>query len=126
MAGGLLGGLAIYILGRGYQKIKGEDGVTRLQWSKEFLHDEWVAAGMRYMTIAHFGRGQGDFQEPLDTSLPPLWKGLIDKWTKEREKDITAALSEANTERVRTLLECMIREILDQLYPKSMPDHSNS
>jgi hypothetical protein len=117
VAGALIGGLAAYALGRGFQKIKGQDGVTRLQWSREFLIDEWIATAMRYLTIAHFGRGQGQWQEPLDASLPQRWKELIDQWTKERSTQITTALSKANAGEIRTLLESMMREILDQLYP---------
>jgi hypothetical protein len=118
-AGALVGGLAAYALGRGYQKIKGRDGVTRLQWSKEFLIDEWIATGMRYLTIAHFGRGKGQWEEPLDASLPQRWKELIDQWTKQYSTQITTALSKANSDEIKTLLENMIREILDQLYTRA-------
>ncbi len=125
-AGALIGGLAAYALGRGFQKVKGQDGATRLQWSKEFLIDEWIATGMRYLTIAHFGRGQGQWQEPLDASLPKRWKELIDQWTKERRPQIITALSTANAEEIETLLENMIRKILDQLYPGSSPAHPDT
>lgn len=126
IAGALVGGLAAYALGRGFQKVKGQDGMTRLQWSKEFLIEEWGAAGMRYLMVAHFGRGQGQWQEPLGASLPQRWKELIDQWTKERISAITTALSKANVDEIGTLLDNMIREILDQLYPRSSPPHSDS
>jgi hypothetical protein len=117
-AGALVGGLAAYALGRGYQKIKGQDGVTRLRWSKEFLTDEWIATGMRYLTVAHFGRGKGQWQEPLDAALPQRWKEEIERWTKEHDTRITTALSEAKAEDIRVLLESMILEILERLYPR--------
>ncbi len=118
-AGAVIGGLAAYALGRGFQKVKGQDGAARLQWSKEFLIDEWIAMGMRYLTIAHFGRGQGQWQEPLDASLPERWKELIDRWTQEWNPQIITALSKANAGETNTLLDSMIRETLDQLYPRS-------
>jgi hypothetical protein len=125
-AGALIGGLAAYALGRGFRKVKGQDGATSLQWSKEFLIDEWIATAMRYLMIAHFGRGHGQWQEPLDASLPRRWKELIDQWTRERNPQIEAALTQANAGEIRTLMERMIVEVLERLYPGSGPGHSTT
>lgn len=125
-AGALIGGVTAYALGRGFQKVKGQDGATCLQWSKEFLIDEWIASSMRYLTIAHFGRGQGQWHEPLDASLPQRWKERIEQWTKEESRQITPALSKANAKEIKTLMESMIRDVLNQLYPRSSPPHPNT
>jgi hypothetical protein len=117
VAGGLLGGLAVYALGYGYQKIRGEDGVTRLQWSRDFLLDEWKASAMRYLMVAHFGRGQGQWQEPIPSSWPVQWKQHIDDWTERRKKEIDVALAAGDGATIRKLMESMLREILRILYP---------
>jgi hypothetical protein len=118
VAGGLLGGLAAYALGYGYQKIRGEDGVTRLRWSSDFLLDEWKASAMRYLMVAHFGRGQGQWQEPIPSSWPVQWKQHIDEWTERRKKEIDAALAAGDGTAIRQLMESMLGDILRRLYPE--------
>jgi GTPase SAR1 family protein len=118
VAGGLLGGLAVYALGYGYKKISGEDGVTRLQWSREFMLDEWKASAMRYLMVAHFGRGQGQWQEPIPSSWPERWKQFIDEWTLRRKKDVDAALVSGDSPTIHRLLQTMLKDTLSNLYPE--------
>jgi hypothetical protein len=117
LAGGLVGGLAAFGLGVGYQKYQGKDGVSRIHWSKDFLIEEWKASGMRYLMVAHFGRGQGSWQDPLPSSWPVRWRQLIDDWTTAREPEISAALTSSNTDRIQMCMEDMIKHTLNTLYP---------
>lgn len=121
MAGMLAGGLGAYVLGFGYKKMKGDGGITCLQWSQEFLLEEWKASAMRYLMISHVGRGQGRWQEPFPSSWPLQWKEFIDVWTKKKNKEIAAALADSKEDVIHKLMESMIREIFDHLYPNK-PD----
>lgn len=120
VAGALIGGLAAYALGYGYKKMKGDDGINRLQWNKEFLLEEWKASALRYLMIAHVGRGQGRWQEPFPSAWPVQWKEFIDDWTKHRSKEISAALADGNVNAIHSLMESLLREILDHLYPGTL------
>jgi hypothetical protein len=119
VAGGFLGGISAYALGRGYQKIKGDDGSSRLKWSRDFLTSEWKASGMRYLVLAHFGRGKGAWSEPLEDSLPIRWNQLIDQWTHRHSSEVAAALKQGSDVIIQELLERMIRDVLRELYPGS-------
>lgn len=119
VAGAVLGGITAYALGRGYHKFKGQDGTARLRWSEEFLQDEWLAVGMRYLMIAHFGRGQGDWKDSVDGNIPQRWQQLIKQWMKGNNAEVAGALKESHSERIQQLLESMIRHVLHELYPSS-------
>ncbi len=127
VAGALVGGLAAYAIGYGYKKMKGNDGINRLQWNNEFLLDEWKASALRYLMIAHVGRGQGQWQEPFPSAWPVRWKEFIDQWTKARNKEITTAMAEANVNAIRSVMESLLGDILGHLYPEALerkPDES--
>jgi hypothetical protein len=119
VAGAFIGGLAAYALGYGYQKMKGDDGVNRLQWSEKFLLDEWQASALRYLMIAHVGRGQGRWEEPIPSAWPAQWKKFIDDWTANHRKEISAALAASELDAIQALMESQLREILNHLYPNS-------
>ena len=78
-AGALLGGVAGAFgarkLTQQYNALRGiEGGVVR--WSDEFLEARLAAAIVRYLAVAHFGRGRGEFEagEPA-----PRWRDTVDR-----------------------------------------------
>ena len=119
VGGALLGGVTAYTLGRGYHKFTGKDGKARLRWSEDFLKNEWLAAGMRYLMVAHFGRGQGQWSDSESSTMPMRWQQLIEQWMKDNNSDIESALKNAQVERIQELLENMIQHVLNALYPSS-------
>ena len=116
--GAILGGLGAYALGKGYRKLK-RDGQTVVEWDPEFKRDEWRAAAMRYLLVAHLGRGRGQWQEPLPQEQPALWKEKIDEWMARHSTEIGDALDPEKTDeaRIAILLTRMMDEILAGLYP---------
>lgn len=124
VTGAMLGGITAYALGRGYHKFTGKDGEARLSWSQEFLIDEWIACGMRYLMIAHFGRGQGQWNERISESMPQRWKQSIDRWMESNKSHVSKALAAHETTQVETLLESMIQHVLHELYPEANPTNS--
>ncbi len=117
VAGALVGGFAAYALGYGYKKIKSNDGITRLQWHEKFLLDEWRAYALRYLMIAHVGRGQGRWQEPFPDKWPAKWQQLIADWTHQRNREISIALTKGDVTAIRPLLSALLHASLNQLYP---------
>lgn len=120
VAGAILGGMAFYALGYGFQKVR-KDGQTLMEWTPDFLLAEWKAAAMRYLCVAHLGRGRGHWEEPLPETLPARWKSAIDRWTNEREKEVHQTLSSANADAITAMLTRMIQAVFNELYPEEDP-----
>jgi len=74
IAGGILGALGGAALGRGYRLIRGASEPA-VCWSPGFLDRLCRQALLRYLAVAHFGRGQGDYR---DLEQPAHWGGLVD------------------------------------------------
>ena len=84
-AGALIGGVLGVFGGRGLAKAYnlargGQTGTVR--WSPEFLFERIAAALMRYLAVAHFGRGRGEF---VSGSAPSHWQAAVgDVLTRRR------------------------------------------
>lgn len=118
LLGAMLGGLGAYALGKGYRKLK-RDGLTVVEWDPDFKREEWRAAAMRYLLVAHLGRGRGRWEEPLPKEQPELWKEKIDTWMAANRARIEAVLDpeKADEAAIAILLTSMMDEILSSLYP---------
>jgi hypothetical protein len=69
LIGGVLGALGARGAAQAYNVARGaERGDVR--WSGEFLDGRAVAAIVRYLAVAHFGRGRGDY---VDGTVPSAW-----------------------------------------------------
>jgi len=71
--GGIAGALGARKLTRRYNEERGLAGGT-VRWSDEFLDARMAAAVARYLAVAHFGRGRGEFQV---SDPAPRWPGAI-------------------------------------------------
>ena len=74
LAGGLLGALGAAGLARCVNLVRGTDR-SWLAWNAQALDQMVEAALLRYLAVAHFGRGRGDWS--LGES-PAHWKEVID------------------------------------------------
>lgn len=72
IAGGLLGALGAAGLARCVNLVRGTDR-SWLAWNAESLDAMVEAALLRYLTIAHFGRGRGEW---VEGESPPHWKDI--------------------------------------------------
>ncbi len=70
IAGGLLGALGSAGLARCVNLVRGTES-SWLSWNGEALDAIVEAALLRYLAVAHFGRGRGDWAEG---ESPPHWK----------------------------------------------------
>jgi hypothetical protein len=91
-----------------------------VRWSDEFLEARLGAAIIRYLAVAHFGRGRGDFAA---SDPSPRWQAVVVNVLVQRAderaglwSDLRAA--EIETARVDAILEGLLADVLAQLYPE--------
>lgn len=122
LVGGILGALGAGGAARGYNLAFGEQEAG-VRWSEDFVRGLVRSALLRYLAVAHFGRGRGDYAEG---EHPTFWQaavaGVVDAgrveiaaiW--ERGKGGDAAVLSAPLER---LLASCAAKLLVQFYPEA-------
>ena len=121
-AGALLGGIAgaygARKLTQHYRQERGLSGGS-VRWSDEFLDARLAAATIRYLAVAHFGRGRGEFQpgEPA-----PRWQAAVEAGlaavASRRAKAWDAARTGTGSEsQMQGLVRTVLIETLARLYP---------
>ena len=125
-AGALIGGIVGLLGGggvaRAYNMARGtQDGHVR--WSAEFLTQRFVAATLRYLAVAHYGRGRGDW---VEAEYPAHWQPLANEVTSQYRSElevIWAAAERASAheleEQLTPIVGKAMREVLQRLYPEA-------
>jgi hypothetical protein len=75
LLGGLLGAAGSRGLALAYNTSRGVEG-SIASWSAEFLQARLTAAILRYLAVAHFGRGRGDFAH---SESPSHWRTTVEQ-----------------------------------------------
>ena len=75
LAGGLIGALGAAGLARCVNLVRGTDR-SFVAWNAEALDQLLEAALLRYLAVAHFGRGRGEWAQG---EAPPHWRGVIER-----------------------------------------------
>ena len=125
LIGGLLGAAGMHGLARGYNLARGRDSTT-VRWSPEFLTGRVMAAVLRYLAVAHFGRGRGDF---VQAEYPAHWQAVVERAVSSRKAALEDAWTSAAQGAPAGLLEPGLRsemratvgEVLRTLYPQHRP-----
>jgi 50S ribosome-binding GTPase/Domain of unknown function (DUF3482) len=133
IAGGLLGALGAASLARGINVVRGR-GSSWVAWNDEALDALVEAALMRYLAVAHFGRGRGAWTagEPpahwraaVQQALAPHADALAAVWrgrsTRHDAPDDPQQLAAA----LQPLLHGAARGVLDRLYPGAWPQRAD-
>jgi hypothetical protein len=141
LAGGLLGALGAAGAARAVNLVRGV-GSGSVGWSDEALQAMVDAALLRYLAVAHFGRGRGDWAAG---ESPPHWREVVaqalagprapmaEAWRAARDASVAAdrgADRSAGTEAaqeadavlaamLKPLLAGAARETLRRLYPQA-------
>jgi hypothetical protein len=113
--GGILGALGAGSAAMTYNMARGED-TNSVRWSEEFFTGLVRSALLRYLAVAHFGRGRGEWEEG---EHPTSWQSAVTQsiegerdrlhaiWSKARETDpdqVTRSLEEVLTRSAERLL----------------------
>ena len=125
LIGGILGALGAGGAAKAYNLARGAvDG--KAGWSLEFLAQRPATALLRYLAVAHYGRGRGDW---VEGEYPPHWQQVVDEVAAGHRDEIIAAMRAADqgasagdiAARIEPLLAAMASETLVRLYPEAAP-----
>jgi GTPase SAR1 family protein len=129
LIGGVLGAFGARGIAKAYNLVRGsQDGSVR--WSAEFLDSRLAAALMRYLAVAHFGRGRGDFvaglapahwQEAVNEAVQMRRAQLQSMWAVARAADADGSSMDTTAAALLPIVTASARDTLSHLYPDSMP-----
>ena len=127
LVGGLIGGLAGAGAARGFNRLSGTDEPV-VWWSGEFLDGLVRSAVLRYLAVAHFGRGRGKW---VEGEAPAWWKDLVAAAVERQRPRLQAAWDSARRagstvepaleQCLQAALEAAVAEVLERLYPGRVP-----
>ena len=122
IVGGILGALGATAAARGINMARGEGGNT-VRWAEDFYERLVVTSMLRYLAVAHYGRGRGDWDEG---EHPPHWQGVVENAVAERNVAFAEIRKGCQGEDAVMLnrLAALLREtgldVLARLYPGSV------
>ncbi len=117
--GGILGAIGATGIARGVNLAKGEDGNV-MRWSEEFIRGLIGASLLRYLAVAHFGRGRGEWEEG---EHPVFWTDIVQTVVAEKSQRIGklyAASKRGDDGTIQPMTTVLVdcgTEILSLLYP---------
>lgn len=126
LAGGLIGGLTGAGVARGMNRLARADH-PEVRWSTDFLDALARSSVLRYLAVAHFGRGRGRYEE---SEAPAFWREEVeqqyaDQATKFRaswDAAVATPLSEALVVSLHETVRRTSVATLERLYPATVPD----
>ena len=126
IVGAVLGALGATGVAKGINMARGEDG-SSMRWASDFLERLTVTAVLRYLAVAHYGRGRGEWSEG---EHPPFWQPVVEQRVHRSTNQLKATSRidfpvEQSSERISELaneLGAITRSILAQLYPQWRED----
>lgn len=117
LSGAVAGAIGARLAARGINRVRGTDA-TALVWNENFLVDLTRAAMLRYLAVAHFGRGRGEW---IESEFPSHWGPLIDAVIAGQAEALRAAIAVArqsgDTNHLTVWLDAQCRGVLERLYP---------
>jgi hypothetical protein len=124
LAGAVLGALGGAGVARGVNVARGKSDAA-VRWDDAFLDGLVVSALLRYLAVAHYGRGRGEWQE---SEYPPFWHERVAQAVAARQPELAAiwALRTSDgtggplEDRLRGMLAELARGLLDELYPGAL------
>jgi hypothetical protein len=124
VAGALLGALSGAGVARGVNVARGRTEAT-VRWDERFLDGLVTAALLRYLAVAHYGRGRGEWQE---SECPPFWREHVARAAATRQGALAAIWALRTSGRDGAEIEGRLQEtlreiaaaVLDQLYPGTL------
>jgi hypothetical protein len=124
LTGAVLGALGGAGMARGVNVVRGTSD-TVLRWEDAFLDGLVTAALLRYLAVAHYGRGRGEWEE---SEYPPFWRELVVRrvvaheqtlaavWELRADDDAVARMETA----LQDVLGTLALELLEELYPGAL------
>jgi len=133
LLGGLLGAAGSRGLARAYNTSRGTEG-SLVRWSSGFLDARLQAAVLRYLAVAHFGRGRGDY---VDSEFPAQWREIVAAAAAKHAGAASACWQRASArpdpgeipqrphdtlKELPAVIAAVTLDVLDRLYPGVLDD----
>lgn len=121
LVGSVLGAFGAKTAARGYNMTRGEE-TNAVRWSEEFLTGLTRSALLRYLAVAHFGRGRGEWEQG---EHPTHWQAAVEKAVDAEQSALRSAWGRAKDgpEAVSAVLELALtraaERLLVGLYPEA-------
>lgn len=118
LLGGVIGALAFSGAAWGFN-VGTDRKVTVITLSDEFLRTLLVSSVLRYLAVAHFGRGRGNF---VEGEAPAFWQEEVESAVAAREDDIKAlwqqmrGQEEPDLAPASAIFTAITKEVLERLY----------
>ncbi|GAA1814870.1 DUF3482 domain-containing protein [Agromyces neolithicus] len=132
VAGAVIGALGGAGVARGVNLVRGRTE-SSLRWEEAFLDGLVTSALLRYLAIAHYGRGRGEWKQ---SEYPPFWRQLVVDavvansarlaavWAKRPAEASTDPSTGDGAERLERDLQATLSDmaigLLDELYPGAL------
>lgn len=120
LIGGVLGAFGARGLAKAYNLARGANTGT-VRWSRDFLFARVAAALMRYLAVAHFGRGRGEF---VSGSAPAHWLAAVQQALTRQRPSLDALWAAPAPAQQAELAAALVpvltlsaQDVLVQLYP---------
>jgi hypothetical protein len=113
LVGGVLGALGGAGIVRGVNLWRGREAPV-VSWGEDALARLTRDAMLRYLAVAHFGRGRGAWRE---VGAPRHWDAAVDTALAERGTALRAACVSARPDAIEPLLADALGAVLRALYP---------
>ena len=125
LIGGILGALGATGAAKAYNRARGATE-GKVGWSIEFLAERPAAAVLRYLAVAHYGRGRGDW---VESEYPPHWPPVVDAIAARHATEVATVMQameagadrETIAARLHPLLAAITADVLIDLYPEAKP-----
>ncbi|MCB1965928.1 MAG: DUF3482 domain-containing protein [Candidatus Accumulibacter sp.] len=123
LTGAVVGALGGAGIARGVNIARGRRGTT-LRWDDAFLSELVVTLLLRYLAVAHYGRGRGEWRE---TEYPAFWPPMVAQAVTSASAPLLATWSGRETgldasaiaSSAAPVIAGIARRLLDELYPGS-------
>jgi hypothetical protein len=119
VVGGLLGAAGAASLAKGYNIVRGAEHAA-VRWSPDLLLNLVRGGLLRYLAVAHFGRGRGRWQE---SEAPRFWQDEIDQVIRSRGTRLAEAVrrvqagNDDSTAALQQVLREVMQVVLQRLHP---------
>ncbi|MGB3796522.1 MAG: DUF3482 domain-containing protein [Alteraurantiacibacter sp.] len=122
IVGAVLGALGGTGVAKGINMARGEDG-SKMRWASDFLERLTVTAILRYLAVAHYGRGRGEWTEG---EHPAFWQTIVEEEVAKRGDALKAATATsrltgdtAAVQEIDKEMRGMTIAVLTRLYPEA-------
>jgi hypothetical protein len=123
LLGAIVGALTMAGAAWGFNTTTDRDRPT-VQFADPFLRTLLVGSVLRYLAVAHFGRGRGNF---VEGEAPPFWQAEVERSVAAHEAELAplwkaaraAPDAAAAAAPVQALLGRVTVETLERLYPET-------